>query len=129
MTAHTIGPDCWVPLPSELALQLADGQPVQVYSATMYVAVVAGEELPALVAIPQAEYARLLRGTGTLPRTRTADQEAVARVLMEADGFAMSTDDSAPASVKDSADRGSPRAQGWWNTAGLVMRALRKVQA
>lgn len=59
---HTIGPDCWVALPPELGLQLRDGQPVQVYSATMYCAVVEGEELPALVAITQAEYARLLAG-------------------------------------------------------------------
>lgn len=62
MTVHTIGPDCWVALPAELGLQLSDGQAVQVYSATMYVAVVAGEELPALVAITQAEHARLLAG-------------------------------------------------------------------
>lgn len=59
---HMIGPDCWVALPPELGLQLQDGQPVQVYSATMYCAVVAGEELPAMVAISQQEYAQLLRG-------------------------------------------------------------------
>lgn len=64
--AHAIGPDCWVALPDEVLpkCEIGGGTTHVIYSATIYASVELSSsmptELPAMVVITQAEYARLL---------------------------------------------------------------------
>lgn len=84
-----IGSDCWMPLPA-FPLQGEDGVPRSIFSAHMYLTAQPGEELPAMVAIPQVDLARavyaLQRANDVLVRAaagKKPNPQNAASVLVE----------------------------------------------